>query len=193
MRTFITFYGLLFSIHAFSQKTDTTFFIKEVNWTFSLPQDFKRLDSVKIAAINERGKKIVDSVNDINLDVLETKTVFAAQTIAKNYFEATISTYNSKKLSDYKKRIANANDIVFKTYASLPGAEVDSTTTFQTVGGLSFNEFEVRVSRNGKLIVTGISLSKFFKDFDFGITYIYQDQVTKGKIESMLANSKFSR
>src|SRR5437868_12094659 len=101
MRLLIIICTLFVSLPAFSQQNDRTFTLKEAGWTFTLPEYFKRHDSAQIAATNQRGRHMIDSVNKINIQPGDGKTLFAASTVTKNYFEVYIESYNKIEFADY--------------------------------------------------------------------------------------------
>ena len=190
MRTLYILWGLLISGTVFSQASPKPVYLKEIGYTFTLPEEFKSLDSAKIVSVNKHGKQILDSVNNIS-STSTTKTIFAAETFTKNYFDVTITPFIEKAPGTFSKSIAYENNVLYKTYAAMQGAEVDSATSQYVIDGLSFIKFEIKVSRNKKAVFTSVSFSTLYKGIDISISYIYQNLYIKEQIEQMLEGSKF--
>ena len=73
----------------------------------------------------------------------------------------------------------------------MPDATLDSASEPKTVGGLEFDCFHVTASVKSKPLFTVFVLAKLYKGFDFGISYLYTDAVTKAQIDKILSDSKF--
>ena len=72
-------------------------------------------------------------------------------------------------------------------------ATIDTLAGKQIIDGVSFDKYHIIIKKNGKTIFNMLLLSKLYKGFDFGISYLYLDDRTRAQIESMLEQSKFSK
>jgi len=194
MRIFIIIFTTLAFGPCFAQQADKKFTFKEVGWTFTLPSEFIIIDSADNAERNERGKKAMEEANDIKADISQTKTLISATKNTYNYFNSTITPFDTKKDGNYIEANQGVKDMVYNTFSvKMPDAKIDSSTTSITIDGLTFDKFKITITVNDKVLFNMILLTKFYKGFDFGISYLYLDEATKEQIETILGTSKFSK
>ena len=194
MRTFIILLILLALKSSFAQLQGNKYFFKEVGWTLVLPAEFKLIDSADNATRNERGKKLLEEANDITADISETKTLISATKNTYNYFNSTITPFDPSKDGDYNASNKTVRDMTYKALAEkMPDAKIDSSSTEVTIDGLTFNDFRVTVTLKEKVLFNMVLISKLYKGYDFGISYLYLDEKTKGQVESIINNSRFTK
>ena len=194
MRILIIILASLIFQSSYSQEAGTKYTFKQVGWTIILPFDFTVMDSVDDAKMNESGKKSMEDANGITADISQTKTLISAKKNTYNYFNSTITPFDPQIDGDYEISVKYVKDIVYKTYFDkMTDAKIDSSTTNVTIDGLSFDQFQVTVHVRDKLLFDMFILSKFYKGYSFGITYLCLDVATKQQIESMLRTSKFDK
>ncbi len=171
-------------------KAGKEYTFKEVGWTLTLPPQFTVIDSAKNEALNQRGKKLIEESNDIKADFSGTRTLITAMK-GNNYFNSTITPFDPKD-GDYSTTSKTVKDLIYKTFADkMPDAKIDSSSTPATVGGLQFDKFHIIITMRGKALFNMFLLEKLYKGYDFGISYLYLDEVSKGQIESILNSSRF--
>jgi len=194
MRTFILTCAILGLNRTNAQETQNKYFFKEVGWSIILPADFNLVDASDDAARNERGKKAMEKANNVIADISQTRTLISATKNTYNYFNATITPFNPKEDGDYKFVNQQVKDIAYKTlFQKMPDAKIDSSTSIITIDGLVFDKYQLTIAIKNKVLFNMLLLTKFYKGFDFGITYLYLDEKTKDEMETMLQNSKFSK
>jgi hypothetical protein len=194
MRTFIFVGALLFLNTTFGQQSGKEYIFKGVGWKIFLPEGFNVIDSIDNTVRNERGKKAIENANDIKADISETITLISATKDTYNCFNSTITPFDLKKDGNWEETSQTVKDMVYITFVKkMPDAKVDSATTTEIIDGLSFNKFRVTVTINDKTLFNSFLLSKLYKGYDFGISYVYINEKTKEKIEEMLKNSKFTK
>jgi hypothetical protein len=175
-----------------AQDTARNYFFNEIGWSVSLPPGFKVLDATEDKKNNERGLKAMEESNGITADLSKMKTLISASKDPQNYFNATIRTYDVLKEGPYDSTTGVLDNMVYKTISDkIPTAKLDSVTTIVLIDGISFNKFQLIISLRANFTMHMFILSKYYKGYDFGITYLYIDETTRGEIESMLNKSKF--
>ncbi len=168
-----------------------TYTMKEVGWTITVPPEFKVADSAKIAAQTEEGVKAIEKSNDLKVDASTTKTLINASK-GHNTFNATITPFDTTKDGDFATAIQAAKEIIYKTFLDqMPTAKVDTNSSTGTVGALEFDQFHINVKVEDKTVFNMYMLSKLYKGYDFGITYLYMDDTTKRQIDGILDSSQF--
>lgn len=194
MRTLVILFTTLAFKLSFAQQIDRKYTFKEVGWSFALPANFKAIDSFDNAQRMERGKEAIEQANDMKADVSQTRTLISATKDTYNYFSSTITPFDPKKDGDYKAANRSVRDMIYKTFVErMPDAILDSSTTTMTIDGLTFDKFRVTVSMKEKVLFNMFLLTKLYKGYDFGISYLYLDEETKEQIDAMLKGSKFTK
>ena len=194
MRTFIFFCTLFVFKFSFAQQADRKYFFKEVGWTLIIPAEFKIADSTEDAAVGERGKKAIEETNDIKIDISQTKTLITVTKNTYNYFNCTITPFDPKTDGNYEATSQIVKDMLYKTFSEkMPEGKIDSISTQEKIDGLGFDKFRLTISLNDKILFNMFLLSKYYRGYDFGISYLYMDDKTKEQIESMLRNSRFTK
>jgi len=185
---------LTISRQLFSQESNKKHFFKEVGWTILLPSDFHVLDSAANAAKVEHGRKEIEESAKVKYDYSATKTLIAANKDAYNYFTATIEPFDTtKERFDVFHKQEDLDH--YKTYTDLaPTAKIDTSTTSIIIDNLVFKKFHTTLTFvKENLVMHIISLSKYYKGYDFSMRYASIDPVSKEQIESMLRHSKFKK
>jgi hypothetical protein len=178
-------------LHA--QTSDTKYTFPQVGWTMYLPASFKIIDSAKNAAMTENGKKTMEDANNIKADFSGLKTLVSAMKNATNYFNSTITPYDPKTEGSYAKTNQGLKGILYNTFAQkIPNAKIDSASSQLTIDGVTFLRFYLRLKLDTRVLFHMVVLSKYYKGYDFGITYLYTDEESKAELESILTTSKFT-
>jgi hypothetical protein len=176
-----------------AQSPPVKLFLKEIGWTVTLPPCFNMLDSAEITSTQDRGKAMLEKANDVELNMSGLKTLASAKK-GFNYFDATINSFDPEEDGNYEEAIGEAAVATYRSMAeNLPDATIDSVTTSQVIDGLRFEKFEMTIKISPQVTMTMIVLSKYYKGFDFGISYLYLDEGTRKDFEEMFDKSRFAK
>lgn len=188
----IVFIGLMLMTACSSNHNEPkTYTLKEVGWTVTVPPDFKVADSAKTADQMQQGKKAIEQSTDTKVDMSATKTLLNA-TKGHNTINVTITSFDSTKDGDYATTNQATKDIVYRTFFNqMPDAIIDSNSSSTVIGGLDFDQFHINVKAKGQTIFNMYVLSRLYKGYIFGITYLYVDEASKRELEIMLDGSQF--
>ena len=193
MRTVFIFVAIFLSNSIVAQDSTIRYVFKEIGWSINLPSEFTVLDSSERSIMNNLGKKAIEDANNLTVDSPEIVTLISTRENSLNYFEATLTPFNSRKDEDYKLATQELKNITYKTMVeSIPGGTIDSFSTLTKIAGLTFDRFTILFKINGKVQFKMNMLSTLYKGYDFGIGYLYSNDRTMSKIEAMLETSKFS-
>lgn len=191
MRLILITILLFTAITSQAQQKDSTCYIKQVGWTFTIPAGYKLMSVENQTAMLERGKKTFEKTLNEQMDLSELTTLFTF-TKGFNHFSATIKPYYTKKDGNYKQTQQGVSYLTFETLKqNMPNAQLDSATTDVSIDGLVFNQFTIAVSIKEKVLYSMVILSAYYKKYDFGITYLYMTEAVKKEIEELLQNSSF--
>jgi hypothetical protein len=194
MKTFLLAVFSLLTIEGFCQVKDRQFYFKQVGCAVALPAAFKILDSAAEAVINEKGKQVLESAMDGEVDLSSTITLFSATLDMYNYFNATLTPFDPDADGDWNENNGLVKKAVMEAFAqNMKDAKLDSSSSKTTIDGLSFDKFKVTASVAGKTLFTTVILSKLYKGYDFGISYLYMDEKTEKMILDILSGSTFKK
>ena len=194
IRIILVFFTVFICTICNAQKESKKFTFKEVGWTITLPASYEVIDSTVDAAIISKGKKAIEESNDIEVDMSQTKTLISASKSQFNYFDATITAFDAHEDGDYQELNQSVKDALFTTFEDqIHNAKMDSSTSTIIIDGIIFDKFQIKIVMGENSIMNMILLSRLRNGFDFGISYLYLDEVTKQEIEHMLNTSKFEK
>jgi hypothetical protein len=194
MKTWILLLVLFLVKTSYGQETEKKYSFREIGWTIILPEGFKTADSIEIEKVNEKGMKLVEESSGISMGMKELRTLIAANKDAYNYFNSTIRKFNPAEEGNYDSSTKIVKEVIFKTFVdNMPGAKLDSSTSIATIDEVVFDKFKVRIIVAENIELNMVLLSKLYKGYDFGISYLYIDELNRNQIESMLNKSKFEK
>ncbi len=179
----------------YSQDATRMFYFESVNWELTMPGDFKLNDSAKNVEMQDRGVQFMEKANDIEVgDLSDLITLVSAYKGRFEYFNSTIRKFDRATEGDYDSLGGVVNKVIYNTFLKkLSDAIIDTSSTKMSVDGLVFRKFQLSIIIRQKELFTMVILSKLYKGFDFGITYLYMNAETKNEIENMLKHSKFKK
>lgn len=194
MRFFSTLFFSILYFAATAQTENRIYTFKQIGWTIQLPADFDVMDSIDNLAHMEKGLKAIEDVTDVTADISKTITLISATKNTYSYFNATIEPFDDTDGISWETSNQNLKEILYITFADkMSEATIDTLAGKQIIDGVSFDKYHIIIKKNGKTIFNMLLLSKLYKGFDFGISYLYLDDRTRAQIESMLEQSKFSK
>jgi hypothetical protein len=194
MKPLFTFILVIVAVWGSAQDSTKTFTFKEVGWTVKLPPGFKLMSAAEDAAKNQRGKELMEDVAKTAFDVSELRTLFSATKNTHNYINSTLTPYNPEVDGDWKEATGYVKEILYQTFKEkMPDAVVDTASSFMFIDGIRFDKFRVTIIIDKKVAFNSYLLSKFYKGYDFGISYLALDDKTLRDIEDTLYRSKFKK
>ena len=192
-KTILTSLAVLITSFSFSQKP-VEYFLSQVGLTLDIPSDFTVLDSNQNEALKQKGIKLTEDVNHMNIDASQTKTLIAAKKNDYNYFNVTITPYDLKEDGSYAEAVKQVNKIIYNTFhEQLPDAKIDTVSNTTIIDGLEFSEFHMKIPLNETVTMNLYGLSKYYKGYDLGIAYLYLDDETKNQMQGILQSCKFAK
>ena len=118
--------------------------------------------------------------------------LFLQQKNKFNYFNATITPFDQKKDGSWKEANQGLKDMIYKGMVeSMKNAKLDSTSSIAFIDGIQFDKFHIAVVLNNDLRFNMYLLSRLYRGYDFGISYLSLDDKTLKDVESTLNKSKF--
>ncbi len=177
-----------------SQSESRVYNFKQIGWSLRLPADFDVMDSAANLAHMQKGLRAIEDVTDVTADISKTITLISATKDKFNYFNATIEPFDDSDGISWESANQALKEVLYATFTEkMSDAVIDTSSGKQIIDGVSFDRYHITISLDGKSIFNMLLLSKLYKGFDFGISYLYLDERTRDQIESMLRESKFSK
>lgn len=193
MRTFLIISITVISLNSYSQEGFRKITLKTFNWTFNLPTEFKVLDSSENEVLHKKGAKVLRETVGVNSNMKKTKTLINAMKDRFSLFNATLRPLNPQQIQKYGDSLQTVKDLVYKAMQEkTTNGTVDSASSIQKIDGVLFDKFTV-ITTLPNIKIGMVILSKLYKGYDFGITYVYVDDKTKGQIEGILESSRFKK
>jgi hypothetical protein len=163
-----------------------------VGWRVSLPEGYRIADSAAHAKDIERGKELIEKSSNTKVDPTKSIELFTATGSGNEQFSATITPFNAARDGNYQTANQRLKEEICNAFLKqVPNSTVDTASSELTIDGLRFGKFRIAISANGNFIMNMFLLSKYYKGYNFSITYLCQNDKTKETIESTLRASTF--
>jgi hypothetical protein len=193
MKALLTLGFTLILASSFAQDTSRKYYFKEIGWAIELPQDFKVIDTkyaVNNGLIVPRGFEVASGVKtDSN-----NSRILICATMGETFFFASIDSFKLTLDSWWAMVQQKLKEESYERIAKIaPTWKLDSGSTFVNIDGIAFDQFKVSATFNGMQYPNFVRLSKLYKGYYFTITYMYDDEIVRQEIETMLKNSKFDK
>ena len=173
------------------QKASKEIYNDQFKWTITIPENFDTVSPDQWQKLQNKGQKAIEDTYEQKV-VNQAKTIFVFRTDELNYFESNYQPYDTAVDGDYLESCKNVNNILFETFMSqMPDIKIDSTYSKETISGLEFQKFQMKIQYPNKLILNMILYSRPFDKKEFSVNLMYAD---KNKGDLMLKSwttSKF--
>jgi hypothetical protein len=185
--------ALFFSKFCFSQ-TDTTYFFKEVGMHIKLPVTFEIVSAEEDQKKRENGEKLMEEANHMELDVSSTKTLLSFRQGQFNYVNITVTPFEEREKNDWEKNNEFLKEAVYKSFVGkVPASDIDTTSSSVIIDGIELSRFVMNIKLKAGVTMKMVVLSKFYKGYDFGICYVYINELIGKEIEDIIFHSTFKR
>jgi hypothetical protein len=192
MKQLTLFSLLIISLASNAQDSSKVFFFQEVAWTIRLPPNFAVLGSKKALENNQKGINMMEGASGVKVDTTGVKILVAATKGAGNFFQAAIVPMRVSSNAYWKRSLQGVKDISYTTFIKkIPSGKIDSVSSEQTLDGLLFDKFRLTITIGQNIILNFVLLAKYYKGYDFEITYVSTQEDIKEEIENALKSSRF--
>lgn len=108
-----------------------------------------------------------------------------------NIFQATSEPATIEYKGEWEKNLQTLKEVLYVTYTN-QGIAVDTSSTKDKIGGLSFDVFRVTIySTEGDVIMKQDMYSRYRNGYDFGVNISYNNEVDKNEMMRAWRGSKF--
>jgi len=192
MRPLTFLLSILFS-QVLNGQADSTFHFKQVGWTIKVPPDLKPVDSATSAENIKAGKETVEGLMNQKVNMTKSTILISAAKDKFNYFGSTLTKSEAVTENNWLSADSLTKTIFYQAFSKLPNIKIDSSSTGQTIDGVTFQKLLINLNINDKFIVHANMMTTYYKGFYFGITSFYMDEKVGLEIEKMLRESRFDK
>jgi hypothetical protein len=171
---------------------DSTIYFEEIGWTIRLPSDLKIADSTNESAVEWRGQKIVENLNNQKIDMTNTRNLITAKRDDLNWFKLAYNSSNGITNETWKQADSAYYALVLKTLIKKLSVKVDTINLIVLYDGIEFVKHQAIFAVNEKVSLNTNHLCTFYKGHCIIIGYVYTDSVVGDEISNMLITSKFA-
>lgn len=178
----------------YSQKSKTNeVYNKEFKWTIVIPENFESVSSEEWLRLQNKGLDAFEETTGQEV-TNQAKTLFVFKSDQLHYLEANSQPFDVAKDGSYLESCKNVNDILYQTLKSqMPDAKIEKSTYKETIDGLEFETFKVKVEYPNKMVMNILMYSRLFGKKELAINIMYVDN-SKGEIMlNSWRNSKFHK
>lgn len=168
-----------------------TVYNKDFRWTVSIPAGFDTVSADKWAKMQSRGTEAIEKTYDAEVEN-NSKTIFVFQSDQFNYFESNYQPFDTVREGSYLEGFKEVNNMLYGTFeAQMKGAELDSSSSTQTISGLTFLTFKVVITFPNKMVMNWQMFSRLFGEKEFTVNIITVDKNKEKELLASWLNSKF--
>jgi hypothetical protein len=147
----------------------------DFGWTMMVPAAFKAVSDAEVKRINQKGKVAIEETIDQEIP-LNTKAIFNYRKDFMHYMEANYQPYDVKKDGAYLETNRAIYDVVYQTFErEMPDAKIDTAQEFETVNGLQFSRFKVKIRLDAKFQIKMYMYNHLFGNKDLTVTFMFVD------------------
>lgn len=174
-----------------SQTGTNTIYVKEFNWTITIPDIFEAVADGEWDKVEQKGKEAVEKTFGEEI-VNHSVTIMAYQKGQFNSFDANWQPFDEAIDGSHAESNSAVNEILFITFQEqMPKAEIDSASSIQNIGGLDFYRFDITIKFPNEMMLRSILLSRLFGKKEFSMNLAYLDKKAGQKMLDAVLNSSF--
>ena len=197
MRTYYTLLLFLFyfltNCKGQTASEKKTVYNKEFKWTISIPAGFDTVSADRWAKMQNRGAELIEKTYDAPVEN-NAKTIFVFRKDQFNYFESNYQPFDIAQDGDYLEKFREVNNILYTTFqVQMKGAALDSSSSIQTIDGLTFQAFKVVITMPNKMVLNWQLFSRLFGKKEFTVNLMTVDKRREKELLDSLLNSKFDK
>jgi hypothetical protein len=169
------------------------FYSKEFNWRIEIPEGFDTVSAEQWSKIQNRGADAIEKTYGAEVEN-KTKTLFVVRTDQFNYFESNYQPFDTLTDGNYLETCKVLNNMIYGTFeAQMPGAQIDSSSSSDTIDGLKFQTFKVNITLPNKKIMEVLMYSRLFGKKEFSVNMMTMDPEKKKFLFRAWKHSTFGK
>ena len=188
--------GLTFILQSCNGQTQTKkkeIFNKNFNWTISIPEDFETVSPEQWMKMQNKGADAIEKTYNEKIEN-NSKTIFVFKSDQFNYFESSYQPFDTAIDGNHDESFSQVNKLLYGTFeAQMPKAKLDSSSTKETISGLTFNKFKITILFPNKMIIEVLMFGRLFNEQELTINIMTVDKDKQRILLDAWENSKFGQ
>lgn len=176
-----------------SKTEKNTIYNKDFKWTIHIPSGFDTVGAEKWAKMQDRGADAIEKTYDAKVEN-NAKIIFVFQKDQLNYFESNYQPFDTAIDGNYLESFKEVNQMLYGTFkAQMQGTQLDSSSSTQTISGLTFQTFKVAITFPNKMVMNCQIFSRLFGKKEFTVNIMTVDKQKEKELLDSWLNSKFDK
>jgi hypothetical protein len=176
--------------------TDKTkaFYNKDFDWTIYIPAGFTEVPAEEWAKMQNKGLNAMEKTVGGNVDLVENKNIFVYRNGRSNYFEANQQGFDSSTDGNYMEIFHAISDVTYSTlYEQTGGASIDTSFGVETIDGLEFQRFQLKMQLKSDVYYHVLMFSHLFGKKEFAVNIMYVENKIGQQMLDAFRQSKFGK
>lgn len=189
----LAFAFLLIFQNAYAQNSDNRYYSKDFKWSIEIPKDYIKVSEEEWTKSQEKGEKALEKTTGQNI-INESKTLFVYKADDMHFIEANYQPYDTAIDGDYLENTKQVNNTLYQTFKeNIPNAKIDTETSSETINGLLFHTFEIKIHLPNNLTLYAIMYSRLFDKKEFTVNIMYLNPERGEEMINAWKNSTFEK
>jgi hypothetical protein len=146
---------------------NNSFSDKTFNWQINIPDDYEKID------LNEKG-----AIKGDTALVKKEHLIVAFKRDEANYFSANYENLAVNDIQPVEFKMKLKDFLLLKNIGQIypKGQMGDYSVNVENISGLSFRKSKIEITENGKKVATLVIFSRIFKDKNFVVSIVYENE-----------------
>jgi hypothetical protein len=192
-------FAILFSLGCKGQAGESAtageFYSKEFKWKLAVPAGFVKQTTSQFASMQKTGTKMLERGLDAKLIDYPTEQICSYKYQTVNYFEVNKHMFNKALYGDFLTSVKSVEDAFYTGFRNqVPGRfKIDTIKSTETIDGLVFQNFKLRVSADNKVVASMDFYSRLFGSQIFSVVIVYADKTSGDTMLAAWRGSMFEK
>jgi hypothetical protein len=167
---------------------------KDFGWTITIPDKFESVPPAEWEKLKSKGQDAFEKTYDTSVAMNAVKSIFVFKSDEVNYFESNYQSFDTAVDGSYDESFNGVNNLLYGIFESqIPGAVMDTASSRETIGGLEFHVFHIKMSLADKLNMNFWMFSRLFGKFEFTVNILAADKAKEKALMDAWKNSVFEK
>ncbi len=193
-KTIFSYLILLIALSSCNRHTKSdpkTLYNEDFKWTIIIPENFNDVSPEDWEGLQNKGADAIENTYGEEV-VNQAKTIFVFKNADFNYLESNYQPFDVEVDGDYLESCKNINEILYEIFKTqMPNAVIDSSSNVETINGLDFQLFKMKIDYPNGMIMHSLMYSRLFDKKEFSVNITFVDDKQGEKMLNAWTNSKF--
>jgi len=168
-------------------------FNKDFNWSMTIPENFQQVNAEEWKNLQNKGKQ-PNEVSSAPEPDLQVKTLLVFKSDQFNYLESNFQPFDDALDGDYLEGVKKENQTLFNTFKEqIPGVKIDSATSQEHIGGITFYRFTVRIALKKPIVMEFSMFNSLINKRDLTVNIMTVDSTKQKSLMEAWRGSTFGK